>query len=184
MVKARKMRGGMVAAAGGAMLLLSGCGGASSPLADALAPCPGIAILADAADLTRFRPGAGEDLTAMVLTASLSSYQAKCDYARRGSGLDVTLTPSFLAERGPAATGRTADMQYMVAVVEGDRILSRAVYGLRVEFPPNVTRSFGKGEEITIQLGGTPVEAARRRVLLGFVLSPEELAANRLRGPR
>ncbi|MDJ0390061.1 hypothetical protein QMO56_18285 [Roseomonas sp. E05] len=155
-------------------------------MSNATAPCPRIAILADAADLTRFRPGGGQDLTAMELNASLSGFQAKCDYAPRQAGLDVTLTPNFNAERGPAAQGRTAEIPYMVAVVDnGNHILSRATYTMQVEFPSNVSRTKNEGEELSIRIPGQPqAAAAQKRILLGFVLSPEELALNRQRGPR
>ncbi|MFZ6763186.1 hypothetical protein [Pseudoroseomonas sp. WGS1072] len=184
MVKAWKLRGG-VAAAGGVLLLLAGCGGSPAPLlAEATAPCPHVAVLADAADLTRFRPGGGRDLTAMTLNASLAGFQAKCDYAPKHAGLDVTLTPAFTAERGPAAQGRTAQIPYMVAVAEGESIRDRAAYVLQVEFPPNVARVRSEGEELLIRLPGNPQEAAGKTIWLGFVLTPEELALNRERGPR
>jgi len=188
MVKARNLRNGGMAAIGGAVLLLGACsGGSGTPnlLQNATAPCPRIAILADAADLTRFRPGGGQDLTAMELNASLSGFQAKCDYAPRQAGLDVTLTPNFKAERGPAAQGRAAEIPYMVAVVDdGNHVLSRATYNMQVEFPPNVSRTRNEGEELSIRIAGQPQQAAQKRILLGFVLSPEELAMNRRRGPR
>ena len=73
----------------------------------------------------------------------------------------------------------------MVAVVgDDDQVLSRAAYALRIEFPPNVSRVQSQGEELTITLAGGVDQAASRRVLIGFQLSPEELAANRRRGPR
>lgn len=184
MVKARKLRSGEMAAMGGALLLLAGCGGGGA-LPQMTAPCPRVAILADAADLTRFRAGGGRDLTAMELNASVAGFQARCDYAPGGAGLDVTLTPGFTAERGPAATGRAAEIPYMVAVAEGEnRILARQAYTMRVSFPANVSRIRSTGEEVTIRIPGSPQEAARKQVWLGFVLSPEELALNRERGPR
>lgn len=186
MVKAWNLRGGMTAALGGALLLLAGCGGAPrNIMANATAPCPHIGVLADAADLTRFRPGGGRDLTAMTLNASISGFQAKCDYASgRQGGLDVTLTPAFTAERGPAAQGRTAEIPYMVAVAEGESIQDRAAYALAVEFPPNVSKLRSEGEELSIRLPGDPQQAAGKTIWIGFVLSPEELALNRERGPR
>lgn len=185
MVKARNLLNGVIV--GGVALLLAGCGERAPRdlLAGAQAPCPGIGVLADAADLTRFRAGGGSDLTAMVVNAQVSGFQAKCDYTSKRSGLAVSLTPEFSAERGPAATGSDIDIPYMVAVVgDDDRILSRAEYVLRVSFPPNVAKVKSAGEELNITLTGGVPEASRRRVLVGFVLSPEELAANRRRGPR
>jgi hypothetical protein len=185
MVKARNLLNGCIA--GGVALLLAGCGERSPTnlLERAQAPCPRIGVIADAADLTRFRAGGGSDLTALEVNARVSGFQVSCDYAPRRSGLVVTLTPGFSAERGPAAAGPTLDVPYMVAVVgDDDQVLSRAEYSLRVGFPPNVAKVSSTGEELSITLGGGVTEASRRRVLVGFVLTPEELAANRRRGPR
>ncbi|ONG56308.1 hypothetical protein BKE38_06200 [Pseudoroseomonas deserti] len=184
MVKARNLRLGMMAAMGG-LALLAGCGSSDrgNALLDAKAPCPRISIIADAADLTRFRPGGGRDLTAMELNASVSGFQAKCDYGRNG-GLDVTITPSFLVERGPAFRGNAAQITYMVAIMQDDQpVAPPTTYGLQVEFAPNVSRAQGS-DEINIRLPGNAQAAARRQVWLGFVLSQDELALNRARGPR
>ncbi|KAA2214458.1 hypothetical protein [Teichococcus oryzae] len=190
MVKARNLREAKLAggAALSALLLLAACGGSSAPpdlLRNAQAPCPNIGILSDAAELTRFRPGGGQDLTAMELNASLTGFDASCDYAPDRAGLDVTLTPRFTAERGPAATGRAAIIPYMVAVLDGPQhILSREAYNMQISFPGNVSRAQSQGEELSIRIPGTPQSAAQKNILIGFVLSPEELALNRRRGPR
>jgi hypothetical protein len=191
MVKARKLRNWALRAGGMAALALplglTACSGESARdlLARTTAPCPRVGIIQDAADLSRFRQGAQADLTALVVNASISGFQAKCDYNSKRDGLVVTLTPNFSAERGPASSGSTADIPYMVAVVgDGDQVLSRAAYTLRVPFPPNVAKVTSQGEEVSIALGGGVAEAARRQILIGFVLTPDELAANRRRGPR
>ncbi|MFT8244090.1 hypothetical protein [Roseomonas sp. BN140053] len=169
---------------------LAGCGGGSTGapnlLANATAPCPRVALLGEAADLTRFRAGGPRDLSNMELDARLVGFQAKCDYAPRRDGLDVTLTLSLSAERGPGATGRTASLPYLVAVVSGDerQVLAREAYAAEVSFPANVNRVQTRGEELSIRIPGSPQEAAGRTVLLGFVLTPEELALNRQRGTR
>ncbi len=191
MVKALKLLNWGRRAGGAAILAaplaLAACGGDSPRdlLARATAPCPQIGIISDAADLTRFREGAQADLTALVVNASLSGFQAKCDYTSKHDGLQVSVTPNFTVERGPASTGSSVDVPYMVAVVgANDQVISRATYTMRVSFPPNVAKVSSQGEEVAITLTGGVAEAAKRRVLLGFVLSPQELAANRRRGPR
>lgn len=184
MVKARNLRGGAMVAMGAA-LLLAGCGSGNrnNPLLDGKAPCPAISILSDGADLTRFRSGGGRDLTAMELNASISGYQASCDFAP-GGGLDVTLKPGFLVERGPAAQSRVAELTYMVAVAQdGNPVAPPSQFNLRIEFAPNVSRATG-ADEVTIRLPGNPNQAARRQIWLAFQLTPEELALNRARGPR
>ncbi|UFN46831.1 hypothetical protein LPC08_12395 [Roseomonas sp. OT10] len=182
----RGRRAGAMALLAGAGLALAGCGGSSRDLlANVTAPCPRVALLGEAADLTRFRGGA-RDLTGLELDGRLTGFQAKCDYGPGRQGLDVTLTLGMTVERGPAAVGRTAQIPYMVAVVTGDetQVLSRASFAVPVEFPNNVSRLTLRSEELSIRIPGPPQEAATRTVLLGFVLTPEELALNRARGPR
>ena len=179
-------RAGAMALLAGAGLALAGCGSSEKDLlANATAPCPRVALLGEAADLTRFRGGA-QDLTALELDARLTGFQAKCDYGPNRRSLDVTLSLGMTVERGPAAMGRTAQIPYMVAVVTGDEtgVLSRASFTVPVEFPSNVNRLQVRGEELSIRIPGSPQEAATRTVLLGFVLTPQELALNRARGPR
>jgi hypothetical protein len=183
-VKARNLLAGGVSIG---LLALAGCNETQVEglMSRAQAPCPRVGVIADAADLTRFRAGGGTDLTAMEVDARVSGFQAKCNYASGRQGLVVTLTPQFSAERGPAAPAPVIDVPYMVAVVgDDDQVLSRAAYALRVAFPPNVSRVQSQGEELSITLAGGVDQAASRRVLIGFQLSPEELAANRRRGPR
>lgn len=186
--RTRRRRGAPARA--GALLLglvLAGCGGAErDPMAQATAPCPRVALLGDAADLTRY-DGPSRDLSALVLDARLTGFSARCDYAPRGAGLDVTLRLAMSAERGPAARTRDAALPYLVAVVTPDetRVLAREAYSAQAAFPANVNRVRTQGEEISIRLPGRdPQEAAQRTVLLGFALTPEELALNRQRGPR
>jgi len=71
-------------------------------------------------------------------------------------------------------------------VVSGDEtsVLARATYDAQVEFPPNVSRVQTRGDELSIRIPGGVEQARTRRVLLGFVLTPQELAVNRRRGPR
>lgn len=179
----------MSGAALGALLLLGACGGgARTPAPIGPAPCPRIAILADGADLTRYRPDAGRDLTGMTLDARIAGFDARCDFATSDrSVLDVRITPRFLAERGPAAEGRVADLPWFVAMTDASdtEVLARVAATTRVTFPPNVPRAQAMGQAVQLTL---PVAAGRRAVdytvRVSFQLTPEELALNRARGVR
>ena len=83
-------------------LALAGCGntGPATPPA----PCPRITILADGADLTRFQPGAVQDLATTTFDARLVGFQASCDYARRRGGVAVTLSVLFALPLGGGVT--------------------------------------------------------------------------------
>ncbi len=160
--------------AAGAVLALSACGNQ-----DAFPPpCPSVALLGDAGDLTRYA-GAGRDVTDLALAARITAVQGSC--ARSGASI-VRATVTVLADvaRGPAMTGRTVNVPYFVAVTENGRILDKHEFVATVDFPPNVTRVAFTGPEITSDLAVTSEKnASVYKIFIGFSLTAEELAYNR-----
>lgn len=160
-------------------ILLGACG--DGTIGEKFAPpCPTAGIVRDTADLTRYR-GAGRDITDQVLTARLTGLDGSC--RRDGMGTVVTTVRAGIdLTRGPAATGRTAEVSYFVAVLDGDRILDKQVFTLIGEFPSNTDRLRLSGDEVELRL---PVTAKRSaavyRVQVGFQLSSAELQLNRTR---
>lgn len=183
---ARKGRAllGAVAALG---LGLAACGDSSRPIAPIACPQPGIP--ADAADLTRYLQGAPvRDLTTLVFDARLTGLQGNCRPARRGEGLELSVTPRFTVDRGAAARGRTVDVPWSVAVLDRrtDEPLGPPRHFLdTIIFNPNETRTIVNGQSVQILL---PVSEARGvqdyRILVYLQLAEDELALNRRRGPR
>lgn len=160
-----------------ALLGLASCG---PPDPDRFAPpCPQPSIPRDFSDLHRYR-GAGRDLTDSVLEGRISGVNGSC--ARDGARIvAVTVSVALELTRGPAATGRTADVAYFVAVSEGEgRILDKQTFRLRAEFAPNADRVRLAGDEVELRLPVTPERtAAAYRVSVGFELAPAELEVNR-----
>jgi hypothetical protein len=73
----------------------------------------------------------------------------------------------------------------VVSVVDGTTVLDQQDYRLSGAFPANLDRITLTTDEIVLVLPNTrenPV--AGKRVLIGFRLTPEELAYNRKRGVR
>ncbi len=145
--------------------------------------CPSLAVLRDAADLTRYA-AADRDLSDLALDARITAVPAKCERGEPGK-VKATLSVAVEVTRGPAATGRRADVPYFVGVTEGTRVLDEQDYTIGVTFPPNVDRIRATGSDVVLKL---PVSreksAAAYSIYVGFRLSPEELALNRQRGPR
>jgi hypothetical protein len=164
--------------------LVAACGTGSSSREPALAPCPRVTILADGADITRYRPGAPTDLAAMVVDGRMAGVSFTCDYVR-GGGVEVKIAAIMDVERGPASRGNRAELPWFLAVTSGDdsQLVERKDATLLVNFEGNQTRARVTSAPIAIsfQAGRSPADY---RVRLSFALTAEELDRNRRRGPR
>ena len=162
--------------------LVAACG--SSTKQTVLAPCPRVTILADGADITRYRPGAPPDLAAMVADGRMAGVGVTCDYVR-GGGVEVKVAAIMDVERGLASRGNRAELPWFLAVTSGDdsQLLQRKDAVLSVNFEGNQTRArvTTTPETILFPAGRNPAEY---RVRISFALTAEELDRNRRRGPR
>ena len=160
--------------------LLAGCGanvGAFPP------PCPKVGILGDAADLTRFR-GNGTDITDTVVDGRITGLGGKCSLDDL-KHLRTVVSVNMDITRGPAAQGRVEDVTYFVSVARGTTILDKRTFTLPVSFPANTDRLRLTGDQIDLVLPvSDTVSGAAYSVLVGFQLTPAQLAFNRRRGPR
>lgn len=164
--------------------LLAACGSSETPRQ---APCPRITLLREGADLTRFRPGAGQDLSVMAYDARIAGFEARCDFTDRGRNVTVDITPRFEVERGPASGSTPADLPWFVAVSDAQdtRILDQADYTTRAVFQSNISRGSAPGERVRLTIPNSDGQnAANFNVRISFRLTPEELTYNRRRGPR
>jgi hypothetical protein len=151
------------------------------------APCPRITLLREGADLTRFRPGAGQDLSVMAYDARIAGFDARCDFADRGRNVTVDITPRFELERGPAAGGAPADLNWFVSVSDAadSQILDQVDFTTRAAFQANVSRGSVPGERVRLTIpNGEGQGAGSYNVRISFRLTPDELAYNRRRGMR
>ncbi len=177
------MRSGFVLAAV-MVAQLVGCGGPASTVPIA---CPQPGLLAEGADLTRYRPGPVRDLTSLEFDAKLAGLNGDCRPGRGNRSIEMSLSTRFAVDRGPAAGQRVVDLPWFVAVIDArdESILSRQRFTERVSFARNETRTTGSSAPVTLSL---PVSETRRaqdyRILVSFELTPEDLALNRRRGPR
>lgn len=150
--------------------------------------CPKSWVIADAANLVRFRQGGGRDLTDIDFEGEITGVRLGCtsnvDKKTRVGNIDVEVEVLFNATRGPANRDRKAMFRYFVSVTDKDRaILYREAFNLPVEFPGNKTRLEIRSDKITLQL---PVEPNRTSnyymIFTGYELTREELEFNRARG--
>lgn len=145
--------------------------------------CPSLALLDDAADITRYR-GAGRDITDIELDGRITAVPAQCVRASKNV-VKTTLQVKASLSRGAAATSRQASVGYLVTVTEGDKILDQQDYTLASTFPPNVERLDLTGPDIDLLFPvNAQKSAAAYKIYVSLRLTPEELATNRKRGPR
>ncbi|HEY4635458.1 MAG TPA: hypothetical protein VIG92_02765 [Rhodospirillales bacterium] len=149
--------------------------------------CPKSWVIADAANLVRFRQGGGRDLTDVDYEGQITGVRLGCttnlDKKTRVGTMDVDVNVLFDATRGPANRDRKALFRYFISVSDNDRkILYREAFSLPVEFPGNTTRLRIQSSTITLQL---PIDPKRSSsyylVFAGYELTHEELEFNRTR---
>lgn len=165
------------------ILLAAGVAGlaACTPGRDQFAPvCPQASLLPQAADLTRYRAtanGTGHDVTDLILQARVVNVNGKCESGDNDHTLDASVKVTIELTRGPAATGRTTNVSYFIAVVEGDRILDKKLMSNQVQFPPNVDRVYLTSDPVEMRLPiGANTTGAAYTVVAGLQYTPAEWA--------
>ena len=169
-----------VAAPLGLLTLLAACGPGRNEFPPA---CPSATLVRPTADLIRYRAGStGRDLTDVMLQGRIAGVNGACRRGDRNNTLAVTSRFSAEFSRGPAMQGRDADVLVFVAVTEGERILDKQIYQIRVSFPPNLDRITVTSGDVDMLLPVSQEKSgAAYTIIAGFQLTPEELEANRMR---
>jgi len=169
-----------------ATMVVAGCGPTGYETSRP-APCPRITILADGADLTRYRPGAVPDLASMTSDARLIGFQARCDYTDRRRSVVAAISAVFEVERGPGATGqRTIDLPWFIAVTDANdsQMIDRREFTTPITFDGNANRVRVQSRPVSFNFPADERLVENHNVRLSFQLTREELDANRRRGPR
>ena len=181
-----RKRSRAILSAAAASALLAGCGGLGSlglkaPTAAELAlGCPKVSIIRDLQEITHLRPGAGRDATAVMSRAALADFAGNCEYGPDGVTVNVKL--ALVAERGPALSGDTDRYQYFVAVFRpGEQTpAAKSEFDTGARFTAEDTRRAWV-EELSPHIPlPKDVNAQDWQVMVGFQLTNEELAYNRI----
>jgi hypothetical protein len=156
--------------------LLGGCAASEDQFAPA---CPGLALLPDAADVTRF-DGHGMDVTNLIVRASMTAVPAVCAKGDKDGTVKATLHVNADFTRGPAAAAGLPPVAYFVALMQGRTVLREQDFAFSPTFGANVDFASVHGDDIELVVPvGKAKSAAAYRIYVGFRLSPEELAYNR-----
>jgi hypothetical protein len=155
--------------------LIAGCGPTRNQFAP---PCPGQAILGEAADFSTYR-GGSRDLTDLVLHGRIVGMQGSCEEGDKKRQLAVTVRVGVEVTRGPAMQGREADVPLFLAVTEGQTILDKRAVSMRVTFPSNIDRVTLTPGDVSLRLPVAPGKSgAAYTIIAGFQLAPGQVGQN------
>ena len=167
-------------------LLLAACAGTAGRLTETrVGECPRSIILGDADQVMVFS-GPGRDLPDLQYEATVMDLSSQCDYGREwGRRYAFTqMRIDFAVELGSAAAPVPVDIPYFVAVVlpESEVILTKEVFTFRADFGPGYRAMTVRENIDQVRI---PVEeddeAGQYELIVGFELTPEQLAFNRRR---
>ncbi len=145
-------------------------------LNDIAQSCPSTAILAQAAEVIKVRPG-GQAREDVIVQAEMLTPTIACDYELGDPEVSVDISLPIVVRRGPAA-GEAQALQYFVAVMGPNgamvskRLFQRNVAG---DAPTATVTDFVNGTVIGLQQNQLPYQY---RIVVGFQLTPDEFARN------
>jgi len=144
--------------------------------------CPNVSILGGSESLVLFKDGPGRDIIDILAELEMSSLQAKCEY----DDLRVNVQTSFeiIAVQGLKSDIESAIIGFFVAVVgPNGQMLAKENFESQIEFPHG-RRQIGVSEEMVQRIPlSTQNQGPNYQVLVGFQLTPEQLAYNQSRRP-
>jgi hypothetical protein len=161
-----------------ASLSVLGCSGSSNVVL-----CPSAAILADTATETVFRAGAPADPSGELFTANFVNASTKCSFDKVQGVATSSLDLAFRGTRVPSPDPASYTLSYFVAVNQAERVISKQIYTVRLDFAPGATNATAEDSidqmEINLERGHLPDDY---QFLSGFQLTDAQRAYNQKMG--
>ncbi len=154
------------------LLALSACG-TPPPLTT---NCPYVAVLEQGSTMTEFLPGR-TDIAAQITHAQITGVAGTCQLDKKGNLLTVKFQAGFAATSGPANTGGTLVLPYLVSESQGNVILSVSQNSIPMKFDGNQSAVTATSKPITLHFPNSS-DTAATEVLVSFHLTPDQLAYN------
>lgn len=156
-------------------------GAAPLPKVRNAGPCPYVKALYDASRYVELKDGK-EAASAVGFTGEIQSVRATCEY-KGDQPIRVQIAVDFMLGKGPQASGAAKDFPYWVAVTtRNESVLDKQQFAVRGDFPAGVDR-VGVSDtikQIVIPRANAQVSGANFEILVGFDVTPQMAAFNRL----
>jgi hypothetical protein len=144
-------------------------------------PCPGVKVLRDASQVTRFYPGRSEDAANLRYVATVDDAKLNCSYdSKTYERIDVALAVKFDATRPAKLAADQVELRYFVAIVnlQGE-IMAKKDFPIRLDFASGATtatRVDSLRETIPVKY---PQNGGSLEIWVGYQLAPADLDYNR-----
>jgi len=123
-------------------------------------------------DLVAFAPDVAGP-AGVITQARITGVAGSCTLHPEKKELVISFQTGFAATNGPADHNLPVTLPYFVAIVEGERIISKQLYSIPVSFDGNASIADATSKPLTVELPYTP-RNDRTQVLVGFQLTPEQ----------
>ena len=172
---------GRVALALAAAALLASCRSPKYLETVKLKPvCPQVAVLGDADRLTEFNRQAGQDITDIAFDARLMGVKGSCQFDDDDQKVTLVMDVQFSATRGPSYRDGGTNLSYFVATLDDAKnVIGRQQFDLPVRFGSEQVRIEGAEQLSETYAVKKDTLGAAYQVLVGFVLTPDQLTWNR-----
>lgn len=159
-------------------LLLTAASCARNPFVVNVSNCPAVAVASNTGNLVRFA-SEGRNLDDIQFEATITGVDVDC---AEGSDIRQEVSFAIVVELAPGRNLDSVTLPYFVVLMRDNNLIThKRIYEATVRFAPGQRRS-GVTETIVQTL--PDVDLARRydyELLIGFQLSPDEVAYNMLR---
>ncbi|MFO1187165.1 MAG: hypothetical protein U1E87_06760 [Alphaproteobacteria bacterium] len=142
-------------------------------------PCPVSGVLGEAETRTTLASGSAQ-VSDIVQRVTVSGAKLSCSY-RGKKGLVSSISFDITVENGPTAAAGSADVPYFVAVSRGKSILARQTFARRIDMGKKARETVRERVGMIKIPFAEGTTGASYTVVVGLVLTPEELAYNRER---
>ncbi len=144
-------------------------------------PCPLMGVLYDSGRMVEFAEPGVERYANIAFTGEVTGVRGLCRYVD-SDPIEMAVEISLAYGRGPAATSDAKTYRYWVAVTRRGRApIEKQYFDVNVRFPAGESIVVGQErlERIVIPRANSDVSGENFEILVGFDLTPEQLAFNR-----
>jgi hypothetical protein len=163
----------------GAMFLIAGCGG-GNPFEVTTSNCPAVAVVSYTGTVTKFS-GGGRNAGDVIYNATMTDLRVDCQEDDK-TGIHQRISFAIIASKGPAFSNQKIVLPYFAVLLRDNNLITaKKVFRAELQFDPNSDRVVLRQAIAQIL---PDIDTARRydyELLVGFQLTPDEVAYNALR---